>query len=748
MSPSDQSINNPHGLPLPSPGGWIGQESPTMVGQCPPPIPPLGTFYSTAPPPMYPPGPFPPRLHQLHTMSVENLGTYSEYEDPTRTMLPHVQAQGQPRQRRRQPASSEHVKHRRTRSGCYTCRQRRVKCDETRPICDRCRKGKRECAWPGSSSPTASGSKSSRTSGKAEDDDASSTSDGDEDGDSKSPLEAIADDENEDALDDSEPQSGASEQRKASDGISNKLRSPVSERSTGKAKDAVRPKVARNLSRHGSKQSISQNSRWASLPRDIRAYLQYHSKSLSHHHYGFKYDSGDFLKTTFLEIAMNDESSALLYGVVAFAAYHHAVTNQETAISRFLSYYNKSINLLQLSLQKKRHNVATLLTILQLATIEEFLGDWTNLLGHQRAAHQILIDLFTPQTIMQDETRRRIIAWYIRFDLFAGMMAGSETKLDRSWFAACADFYALQARERPADIGAKFEGYFSTMRLLATDVTLLMAAKSKSGFDDNEFEDRISHLNLRFDAFRKTLSTAFEGPSCFVPDFPRAPVPDPSKEITNFRDPYFLYAGELFTMNYVLIDFWAIELTVHLSLSSARRLPPPPELFEIALKKCKMFEAIQYYDKGPPGAILGCQASLGIASLCLPRDQKHIDWCRQKFALIEQHGYIYPTVLRQRMSELWALDVNHWWLPNDEGLPQVVRAIRDFVEYRASMPQDDVAVNVRDMSGIFRAMSVSDESGLLPDDLMGFGADSDVAFEGGVRWEESSPEQGWTLGDQ
>ncbi|KAI1603368.1 C6 finger domain protein [Pyrenophora tritici-repentis] len=38
---------------------------------------------------------------------------------------------------RRRPAPGEQVKHRRTRSGCYMCRQRRVKCDEARPVCER-----------------------------------------------------------------------------------------------------------------------------------------------------------------------------------------------------------------------------------------------------------------------------------------------------------------------------------------------------------------------------------------------------------------------------------------------------------------------------------------------------------------------------------------------------------------------------------------------------------------------------------
>jgi len=46
------------------------------------------------------------------------------HDDSTRTVLP---AQGSARVRRKVGASGEQVKFRRTRSGCYTCRNRRVK---------------------------------------------------------------------------------------------------------------------------------------------------------------------------------------------------------------------------------------------------------------------------------------------------------------------------------------------------------------------------------------------------------------------------------------------------------------------------------------------------------------------------------------------------------------------------------------------------------------------------------------------
>lgn len=237
---------------------------------------------------------------------------------------------------------------------------------------------------------------------------------------------------------------------------------------------------------------------------------------------------------------------------------------------------------------------------------------------------------------MQDETCRKIISWYIRFDLFAGMMSGGQTCLEREWFASCADFYGRQARDRPSDIGAKFEEYFATSRLLATDVALLFAAKTKDAITDEQFASDTSNLMAQFANFGRTIETAYTDPLYFVKSFPK---PDPCEdEVTDFRDPNFLYGGEYHTMNFVLVDFWAIDLMFKYQLSMAQRQQPPPELTEIALKKCKMFDAIQHSDQGPPGAVLGCQASLGIASLFL-RDKRHTEWCRRRFALIEQNGY-------------------------------------------------------------------------------------------------------------
>jgi len=58
------------------------------------------------------------------TSSYQNLGYYTGFPDPIMFQAPKPPSN---RGRKKSTPGLEHVKHRRTRSGCYTCRNRRVK---------------------------------------------------------------------------------------------------------------------------------------------------------------------------------------------------------------------------------------------------------------------------------------------------------------------------------------------------------------------------------------------------------------------------------------------------------------------------------------------------------------------------------------------------------------------------------------------------------------------------------------------
>lgn len=108
---------------------------------------------------------------------------------------------------------------------------------------------------------------------------------------------------------------------------------------------------------------------WSHLPPDFRFYLNYYCENITHYHYCMVQDSDDFFRTILPSLALRNE--ALLYAVVGFAAYHHTLQNPNGKIHEFLQYYNRSVTLLLGFLtRKEKHNLGTLLTILQLATIE------------------------------------------------------------------------------------------------------------------------------------------------------------------------------------------------------------------------------------------------------------------------------------------------------------------------------------------------------------------------------------------
>jgi hypothetical protein len=57
----------------------------------------------------------------------------------------------------------------------------------------------------------------------------------------------------------------------------------------------------------------------------------------------------------------------------------------------------------------------------------------------------------------------------------------------------------------------------------------------------------------------------------------------------------------------------------------------------------------------------------------------------------------------------------HWWLPNDQAYPPIIRSIREFVEERSAIAKNIPAQeDLRDMKAIFAAMKLDDGKSSLP----------------------------------
>lgn len=237
---------------------------------------------------------------------------------------------------------------------------------------------------------------------------------------------------------------------------------------------------------------------------------------------------------------------------------------------------------------------------------------------------------------METEVRRKILAWYSRFDVMGGLMSGYQTVLGREWFVATENYYQQQSLSYPNSIDYKIEATIAKHRLLAVDLALLFAQLPRGAITIEKFERESDKFADQIKTWKEKLDPIFRDPSYLVQSFDgkeRAPE--------DIVDPYLpggLYKGALFTFNFMLIDWHAINLMHGYKTASLLKRPLPSELSEIALDICRLFEAIEYWPDSPAGSLLKAQGSLGLALLVLPKDGKHIMWCRRKLAKVESLG--------------------------------------------------------------------------------------------------------------
>lgn len=395
--------------------------------------------------------------------------------------------------------------------------------------------------------------------------------------------------------------------------------------------------------------------------------------------------------------------------MVAFSAYHHTLKQPDGQSATFLFYYSKSINLLLRSLAKGANlTEATLLAVLQLTTLEEYFGDWVNLVGHHRAAHHMLIKLYTPANIMDTEVNRQILAWYARFDVVAGLMAGNETVLDRSWYTACTSWYDERIDTEDLDIDYSLQYIIAQNRLIGMDMAVLFSKLAKGALDLPTFKIENALIASSLQTLKSRIESLNDG-YYTVKEFPYR-VPLTSADIVNPYIPGGLFRGAFWPLNYAWCDFYGIHEMHEYQTSVVLGVDSAADLEHISLELCRIFETIERYPDAPLGSTVAAHTSLGLASVFLKKDDRHIMWARRKLARVEREGYIFPPTFRQKMALLWGVpEVEDWWLPEQEGDLPILREIRKLIEERVRTGREegkDGGDDLRDIKAVFSSMNI------------------------------------------
>jgi hypothetical protein len=259
-------------------------------------------------------------------------------------------------------------------------------------------------------------------------------------------------------------------------------------------------------------------------------------------------------------------------------------------------------------------------------------------MSHQKAAHLLITELYTPQAMMKNDWLRKTLHWYIRFDTFVGIMSGTGTQLGREWFDVQQKFFSEQCEAFPNDLTLKYEERFAWIRLTGYDMSQLIRKRGRGELSDEEFTNQLDIFHQKVLGFKAALDPALTDPSKLIRDISNGRIRS-ADDIVDPYEPNLLYGGEIFDTNILLMDWYGFELIFNNQLATLRGIPDPQGARNAALKICQVFEAIQFYERSPPGIILGMQAGVAFAMLFLHQDEREIMWGRRKFATIEAMGY-------------------------------------------------------------------------------------------------------------
>ncbi|KAK6333920.1 hypothetical protein TWF730_004099 [Orbilia blumenaviensis] len=539
-------------------------------------------------------------------------------------------------------ASEQHIKHRRTRSGCFTCRARRVKCDEARPICERCAKGGRQCTFPDTSTPksTRTKRKQSNTPSSVQ---VSEKSPSPEDPESDAyPSDIHSVDFR--FLNTYPLDSPGLAQSAPGSTRSQRSLSPIGVSYSGESYSEPRYPLYAHHSRSDSRISNTQIERTLAEPPqtdvspnelDVNFWLQYHRQNIDFRHYLLKSDTSNFFGETLLSYA--SQNTALLYSVVAFSALHYFINESHTTTRAdrsssaeiFFELHDRAIVSLRESFQENLPpDVFTLLTVLQLATLEEYLGDWANLIEHRKGAYMILESLFSPQSILDTSEGYPIFSWFTRIDISVSMIAGLPTILDTEWYDAAYNSCQTQLAQHPDNLYWLALSAESSCCRISMQVVNVLHARFSGLCDFRSYEQAMVLASKDIESFWDQFSDLGTVAQTIPP-----PIRD--------------------QVNYVFAEIHAVGMLIHHQRSVLHGFDEDYMARQCAAI-CDLVAAAtaSYESDAHQASLLPFQLPLAMAAAFNTVESLRM-FIRTRFHDIEQLGFLYPIPFRTFLSKLW-----------------------------------------------------------------------------------------------
>lgn len=263
-----------------------------------------------------------------------------------------------------------------------------------------------------------------------------------------------------------------------------------------------------------------------------------------------------------------------------------------------------------------------------------------NLMAHQKAAHQLLTESYTPETIMRHSTLRNILMWYLHFDLYVGMLSGAPQLISREWLVAQHSYYVEQVEIAPEDLGMLLGETSTKTKLVGYDMLNLFGKAATGELSEAYIAEQIAYYADVFDQFERNLPAIATRPECLVTDFTDAPPREPDDIFDPF-EPGLIYGGECFPTNQVIMNWLGLRIIFETRQAALTNRNLNTEIMmQSVVRMGKMINAIHYWPGAMKGALLTFRANLSLVAFMLPAGERQKRWAKKRFAAIEAQGYV------------------------------------------------------------------------------------------------------------
>lgn len=260
-------------------------------------------------------------------------------------------------------------------------------------------------------------------------------------------------------------------------------------------------------------------------------------------------------------------------------------------------------------------------------------------MGHQKAALEILTQLFTPQSIVQTPVGRIMLVWYLRFDLYVASMGTFEPSLPRHWIETLGEHCQAKMYGDPTNLDWVYGKAENQLQLLSRDICSLVARRKTGEFTEQAFQAEHGKMTIRLREWRNALHPAAVDPAGFASSQPGTPVGRP--ELFD-RGPYAAPAHHGSPFTTALICGWHSMVLVHLCQVAGDSLAEASAVLDDTARNaeaiCHIIESVKHWVARPNGLLIMLHPALTLAGLFLPKTPRYHTWLRQQFAWVESCG--------------------------------------------------------------------------------------------------------------